>query len=134
MKYILLAAIFLSACAYTNYSVSREKYVQSEYVENAKQVTVSVLHNEGYNIKRATWQVVETEVDTLYVGGDGYTVEFKTWIKVFLEANRVKAYCSQRIIDDRYGEGKLQECQDEWILERVNDSVRSIIESLTIGL
>ena len=126
----------MCSCAYNSYGVSREKYTQSEYVTNAKQVAVQTLKQEGYEIKRANWQVIETKVYTrrVHITGNDYSVEFNTWIKVFLEANRVKSYCSQKVYSDKHGDSELQACTDDWVLERLDESVKEVIDSLTTGL
>jgi hypothetical protein len=126
--------MFLSSCAYTNFSVAREKYQQSEHVTNAKQVTKEVLRQEGYDIKRANWQVVETKPASTFIVGYGYQVEFKTWIKVFLDANRIKTYCSQATTVYSYEQEKPKKCTDKWMLGKLDSSVKSIVNRLSVGL
>jgi hypothetical protein len=137
---VMATCIAAMACGQGYFKTSTTQYDKPEYVTNQVGAATNTLVMLGYEIEKANYEVVETKVETLYVGAYPYTIEFQSWIKVFTNAGRIKAYCTQRPLYKRSG-GKILEgdmkfirCTSPTILERVNTVVKELTTRLESGL
>lgn len=136
---VTLAVLLTVSCSYTNFRTHKVKYQKSEHVTNDSGAATATLILLGYEIEKATWEVIETKVERLYKGQYPYTVEFQTWIKVWTQAGVVKAYCTQRKLYDtlkknKQADWKFDKCTDKNALERVNLAVEELVKRLEDGL
>lgn len=135
----LVMCVTLQGCSYSNFRTHKVEYTPSEYVTNDTGAATASLIDMGYDIKRATYEVVETEIETVYMNEYPRTVEFQTWIKVFTQAGRIKAYCTQREMysSDRgrvIENWRFYKCTSPVILKRIDRTLDDLTRRLEKGL